>query len=57
MSISVKGENLCLRAWRSAFWRLLAEEQNIELTRRTYETQFEGPFRSVTEKDNDGNEG
>lgn len=51
MSISVKGENLCLRAWRSAFWRLLAEEQNIELTRRTYETQFEGPFRSVTEKE------
>lgn len=34
----------------------MALEQDIELTRKTYETQFEGPFRSVTEKENNGNE-
>lgn len=45
------GDNLKLMWYRAAFWEMLEREQNVELTRRTYELQFEGPFRSVTEKE------
>lgn len=42
-------ENLNVRGFRFAFWEMLECEQPVELPRRTFETQFEGPHKSVTE--------
>lgn len=46
------GDNLRVRAYRFAFWEMLEREQPIELPTRTFETLLEGPFKSVTEKEN-----
>lgn len=49
-------ETLHIRAYRFAFWEMLAYEQPIELPPRTFETRCEGSHFSVTEKDRATNE-
>lgn len=44
-------ENLNVRGFRFAFWEMVEHEQPVELPRRTFETQWEGPHISVTENE------